>query len=189
MQNILNKAPKYASAMQSPEFSQFKSEAYGTGPLAEYDAMRKQAKLAAEQGRTRLGQQLTDEMGNLSLNQAGQTANAYSQLAQGGGLSSGARERIAGSMGQQSMAARQAARLQSQRQGQDLESQLAQGEQDLLAKESAARRGMQNTYMDMLAKDVAAKSAFDQSMYGKRADVEAGLAKARMDATMNAYKK
>jgi hypothetical protein len=71
----------------------------------------------------------------------------------------------------------------------DLQSQFEQGQQDLMAKEAGARRGMQNTYMDMLAKDVAGRSAYDQATYGKKADVQAGLAKARMDAASNAYRK
>lgn len=189
MLGILNQAPKYRSAMQSPEFSQFKAEAYGTGPLAEYESMRKQAGLAREQGQRRLEQGTSDELQNLSLSQAGQAANAYSQMAQSGGLSGGSRERMAASLGNQALQSRQAARLQGQRQGMDLESQYQQGLMDLMGKEAGARRGMQNTYMDMLAKDVAGQSAYEQSMFGKKADVQAGLAKARMDAQMNAYRK
>jgi len=189
MLKILKQQPGYKSAMTSPEFAQYKTEAYGTGPLAEYEAMRKQAALAKEQGSQKLQQQLGDELQNLSVGQAGQTANAYSQLAQSGGLSGGSRERVAGSMGQQALASRQAQRLQNQRQGQDLESQFNMGQQDLLAKESGARRSMQNTYMDMLAKDTAGQSAFEQANYGKKADVLAGMAKARSDAQMNAYRK
>lgn len=189
MKAILKNQPKRMSAMGTAEMGKFKSEAYGTGPLAEYEAMRQQASLAKQQGGQRLQRGLSDELQNLSLGQAGETANAYANLAQSGGLSSGARERVAGSMGQQSLAARQAQRLQTQRAGEDLESQYLQGQQDILGKEAGQRRSMQNTYLDLQRGDVEGQNQFNQSAYGKKADVEAAMAKARLDAQMNAYRK
>lgn len=189
MQKILKQQPKRQTSMGSRETIKLKQEAYGTGPLAEYEAMRKQAALAKEQGGQRLQQGLSDELQNLSMNEAGQTANAYSQLAQSGGLSSGARERVAGSMGQQALAARQGQRLQTQRAGETLESQYLQGQQDILGQEAAQRRALQNAYLDMQRGDTEAANQFAQNQYAKKADVAAGLAKAKMDAATNAYRK
>jgi hypothetical protein len=189
MNKILNQRPELKSIMGSDEAKFMQQEAYGGGPLAEFQAMREKARLGAEQGRQRLAQGLSDELQNLSTSQAGQAANAYSQLAQSGGLSSGARERIAGGLGQQALAARQASRLQNQRQGMELESNLQQGMQDLIGQEASTRRGLQNAYMAMKGQDLATQNQFAQDVFAKKADVQSNLAKARMDAAANAYRK
>lgn len=182
MNKILSQRPQLKSAMGTSEMAAFQKEAYGKDPLAEFQSMRDQARLAQEQQRRGMEQGLSDELQNQSIGEAGAQANAYSQLAQGGGLSSGARERIASGLGQQSLAQRQAARLQTQRGLQGLESQYQQGLMDLTGKEAAQRRQMQNAYMDLQRGDIESQNRFAQEMYGKKADVMAGLAKARMDA-------
>lgn len=189
MESILNQRPGRKSALDTAESQRFKSEAYGTGPLAEYQAMREQSRLANQSQQQKMQQGLSDELQNQTLGQAGAQANAYSQLAQSGGLSSGSRERLAGSLGAQSLQARQAARLQNMRGTQDLESQYQQGLMGLTSKEAEARRGMQNAYLGMQSQDVGGANQFAQDVYGKRADVLAGLAKAKMDLTSNAYRR
>jgi hypothetical protein len=189
MKNLLKQQPARMSAMNTAEANALKGEAYGTGPLAEYEAMRKQASLAKDQGSQRLQRGLSDELQNLSMNQAGETANAYADLAQSGGLSSGARERVAGSMGQQSMAARQGQRLQTQRAGEDLESQFQQGQQEIMGQESGTRRGLQNTYLGLQQGDIQGQNQYNQDQYGRKLDVMSGLAKAKQDVGLNAYRK
>lgn len=182
--DILKKQPGYQSALDTAESQKFKNEAYGSAPLAEYESMRGQAGLANTQQQQKLQQGLSDEMQNQSLAEGGAQANAYSQLAQGGGLSGGARERIAGGLGQQSLQARQAARLQTQRAGTDLESGYQQQLMGLTGKEAADRRGMQNAYLGMQATDVGAKSSFGQSQYDKEAAIRSGAAKAKQDLAL-----
>jgi hypothetical protein len=189
MMKILKQQPAYKSSFGSKEVKGFQKEAYGTGPLAEYQAMREQARQAAKGQQESLQRGLSDELQNQSIAQGGAQANAYSQLAQGGGLSSGARERIASNLGNQSLAARQGARLQQMRGAQDVEQGLAEQQMGLTAKEAADRRAMQNAYMQMQSGETAARNQFEQEKYGKKADVLSGLARARVDATTNAYRR
>ena len=187
MNKLLKQQPGRLSNMGSAETLALKGDAYGTGPLAEYTAMRGQQKSAYEQGARRRGQELSDTLQNQSAVQGGAQANAYSQLAQGGGITGGARERIASGLGQQSMMDAQQARLQTQRAGEDATSAFDQGQLDLTAKEAGDRRGMQNAYLAMQGADVAGQNQFAQDAYGRKLDVGTGIAKARQDVVMNAY--
>ena len=187
MQDLLAQQPTRISNMGSAETMALKNDAYGSGPLAEYQAMREQSRLANEQGGVQRAQGLSDELQNQSTAQGGAQANAYAQLAQGGGLSGGARERIASGLGQQNMLAAQTARLGAQRAGEAANNAYAQGQLDITGREAESRRGMQNAYLGMQGADTAAANQFAQDQYGRKLDVGTGLAKARQDVISNAY--
>jgi hypothetical protein len=189
LRNLLKQRPDRKSALGTSESQAFKSEAYGTGPLAEYESQRAQARQAFDQGKQSQANKFSDEQQNSSISQAGQQANAYSQLAQGGGLSGGARERIASSLGSGNLMNQQAARLSNQRAMQDQENTLASGLLDLTGKEAEQRRSMQNAYMTMQQSDITGENQAAQDRYNKQADVEAGILKARSDAAIAAANK
>jgi hypothetical protein len=175
---MLDKQPALKSALATKEAKQLQSEAYGTGPLAEYESMRAQARGAADQARTRLGQGLSDEIQSQSIAGAGAQANAYSQLAQEGGLSSGARERIAsGGTANQMMQAQQA-RLQNSRQMQENDFKLQDSMLGLSGNEAKDRRGMQNTYLQLQQGDIGSQNQFNQNKFDKKLGVQTDFMKA-----------
>ena len=154
---LVRSQPKYQSPLQSTEFKDINKFAFGTGDLATTKLQRKQADLETQRG-----------LEGLSRDQAGQQANAYTQLATGGGLSSGARERIAQGGASQGLFARQGLRASG---AQNLANiNLSQEQQRMQAKAG---------YLDAQAKDFAAKNSAAQDAWRLRADTYAGLEKAK----------
>lgn len=182
LRKLLADQPERMSALLSKEAEGLKAEAYGTGPLAEFTAMREQARLANEQGSQRIDQQLQDELQGQAVSGAGARMNAYSQLAQEGGLSSGARERIASGGSNEQMMQAQQARMAQQRAQQNQAAEYAKGALGLTAQEAAARRGMQDKYLSMQSQDIQNENQFKQDKYGKRAELEAGLLKSQRES-------
>lgn len=187
LRGLLRQAPKYKSAIDNKEFNQLRSDAFGKGPMAAFDPQRQQAQLLADQQKQELGNQLTDNMNAGAVSAAGAQANAYSQLAQEGGLSSGARERIAAGGAQNAFAARQQARLDNQRLLQQNASNLQSNLLGVGAQEAQARLGLQGKVADAVTADKAAANQFAQDQYGKRADLEAGILKSKSDARTQAF--
>jgi len=159
VRKLLAEAPKYQSTLNTPEFERLRAEAFGTGPLAAYEAARQQARLQSQRA-------IEDQ----SREGASAVQNAYSQLAMGGGLSSGARERIASGGGRQSIFARQGLR------GTEMTS-LA----DLGTKEAAERMAGQKSITDALTAEKQRQNDFAQKSYELRAQVEGGLAKSQAE--------
>jgi len=181
LRKLMKAQPAYESLLKSSAAQDLQKSAYGTDPLAEFQAQRAQAQAAAEQGKLKIGQQLHDELQDQSIAQAGQTANAYSQLAMGGGLSSGARERVASGGLESNLYAAQAARLDNQRALQEQQSTLDQGLLGITAKEGETRRGLQNSYLDLQKQDTAGINSYKQDQWAKRADLESGILKSRSE--------
>jgi len=182
---ILGEMPGRQSIIGSEEAKALQQEAYGGGPMKEYEAQRSQAKELAGQQERQMGEQLASNLETQSIGAGGAQANAYSQLAQQGGLSSGARERIASGLGGQSMAERQAARLQAGRGLADLRSQAAQQQLGITAAEGATQRGLRGDYLRMKGGDIEGINAYEMQKYGKKADIVSGTAKARQDAMLS----
>lgn len=155
VRRLLAEAPQYQSTLETPEFERLRGEAFGEGPLSVYEAARKQARLQSQRA-------IEDQ----SREGASAVQNAYSQLAMGGGLSSGARERIASGGGRQSILARQGLR------GTEMTS-LA----DIGTKEAAEKLAGQKSITDALTAERQRKNDFAQKNYELRAQVEGGLAK------------
>lgn len=159
IRKLLQQAPKYQSTLGTPEFERLRAEAFGTGPLAAYEAARQQARLQSQRA-----------IENQSTEGASAVQNAYSQLAMGGGLSSGARERIASGGGRQSILARQGLRSTEM-------NSLA----DLGTKEAAERISGQKSVTDALTAEKQRQNEFAQKNYELKAQVEGGLAKSRAE--------
>lgn len=183
--DILKQMPARQSVMGTEEAKALQQEAYGAGPMKEYEAQRGQARELAGQQERQLGEQLTGELENQAVGAGGAQANAYSQLAQSGGLSSGARERIASGLGEQSLAQRQAARLQSGRGLADLRSQAAQQQLGITAAEGATQRGLRGDYLKALGGDIESQNAYEMMKFGKKSDILSGSSKARQDAVLS----
>lgn len=181
---LLAQTPAYASSIANPQFEQLKSEAFGTGPMAAYEAQRKQQQALADQDKVRIANSLSDNQEATNASNAGTTANAYSQLAMGGGLSSGARERVAAGGALNSLAARQSNRLQASRDQTTSANNLQNGFLGIGANEAAARTGQQNSITDAINKDQLARNQYNTDMYGKKADLESGFLKSNADARL-----
>jgi hypothetical protein len=179
IRSLFAQQPTRRSILDTNEAKGLQSEAYGTNPLAEYEAMRGQARSAAAAGATRLGDQLNDELSDQAISGAGARDNAYSALAMGGGLSSGARERVASGGLQSQMMGAQAARMANKRALFDNQQKLDEGLLGLSGQEATTRRGMQNQYLGMQGNDIAQGNQFNQDQFNKNLDMESGFLKSR----------
>lgn len=159
IRKLLQQAPKYQSTLGTPEFERLRAEAFGTGPLAAYEAARQQARLQAQRA-----------IENQSAEGASAVQNAYSQLAMGGGLSSGARERVASGGTRSSILARQGLR------GTEMSAMA-----DLGTKEASERISGQKSITDALTAEKQRQNEFAQKNYELKAQVEGGLAKSRAE--------
>jgi hypothetical protein len=181
---LLKGLPGYETTLKGPEWEQYYGEAMGTGPLAAYEAMRKQeeARKLAEEGR--LGMALQDELQNVDVNQSNQLANAYSNLAMTGGLRGGARERIGAGSLEQAMAQRQGGRLQNQRNLFDLSAKTNENMLGFGVQEAAQRDKMKMDVMAQKKAEEERRMKMEQEQAAKRAEFEANQLKANQVNTI-----
>lgn len=162
--DILNKAPKYTDSLRSRDFQNLKSQAFGLGPLEQFEIQR--GTLRDAFGRSMEGQDAT-------LNQA--INNAYSQLAMGGGLSGGQRERIAIGGATDNLRAKQGLR---QNQTQSL--------RDIGMAEAAEKLGLQKTVLDAETQENMRKQQMEMDQWKLRAETQAGIQKSETDRAIAA---
>lgn len=170
--------PTYNSITNEAGYKNLDTLANTQGDLPQYTLLKQQAEAAAATGKTGLARQLNDELQNLAISGNGSVQNAYSQLATGGGLSSGARERIASGSADEQLKSAQAARLQGDRSSQDIDSQLQTGLLDLGAKSAADKLGLQTTLLSTRQSDLNNQNNLTQSQYNQGIEVQAAKAKA-----------
>lgn len=157
LNNLLAQNPEYISELSSPEAQQMKKYAFGTDQSEQF---KKAQELLALQQQQALEDQATAA--------GGQQANAYSQLAMGGGLSSGARERVAAGLGDQNLLASQGIRRQGQT-----------GLLDLSKTEEAQRAQRQGEILSAQQKDIAGKNAANQAAYQNKLQGQMALEAAK----------
>ena len=150
---VLAERPEYASMLTSPEFAQQKQFAFGDESTKGFLMQR-----------AREEQNLQDALQAQTQAQGGQVANAYSQLAMGGGLSSGARERIAAGGAQSGLLSRQG-----------LRSQAAKNLMDLGISEEGQRFASRGGVLQSQMQDIANKNTAAQDAWKTKAQTLAGL--------------
>jgi hypothetical protein len=151
--------PTFQSTLTSPEFEQQRAFAFGNEESPVFAAQR-----------ARIQTQGNQALDDLTADQAGQQANAYSQLAMGGGLSSGARERVASQGLESNLFARQRSRAGAS-------DQLSQAGLE----EARSRMALQTGIADARAKDLAQQNEFNMNAYQEMLGSETALAKARAE--------
>ena len=192
IRGLLDTLPGYESALGFDEFENLRGQAFGEGPLADFEAQRGLLNEQQTNEQARLGQALTGELQDIDVGRAGAAQSAYDALSMGGGLSSGARERIAQGGAEQSLMQRQQARGQEASKLFDLGAQTREGLLNTTANEASTRRGMQGNIIDALKAENERKQAFEQKRADRRLSTEAGLLKAEQErevAQMNQPKK
>lgn len=179
LRDMFKKLPQYENALTLPEFAQLKNEAFGTGPIDIYEKMRAQQAEAQANEQGRLGQQLNQSLQNADQAQGGQLGNIYSTLAMGGGLSSGARERLGEEAMLGGMMQKQDIRGANERSVYDL---LAKGREDLLGigtKEADYRMQGRDKYTQALIDERKRKQDYNLNRANQGLGIEAGFAQAR----------
>lgn len=177
------------NTLGSDEFRRMREFAFSGAEDPVFAAQRAAAGTAAEaqRGRTRADALAALQAQDRSL--AGQTANAYSQLAMGGGLSSGSRERIASGAANQNLLARQGLRGEEMR---GLTS-IGTAEQGALGElgvaEAKARQEQQARITDALAKEEARKVQLRQDILNKKLETEGALLKAKRETAISEQNK
>lgn len=156
--------PGYSFAYGSPEFQSLRSQLSSGGPLETFEKARGLLDLKSRQN---IDRQTADL--------AGQQAGAYSQLAMGGGLSSGARERIAqgGLLG--NIQARQALRGETQ-------SQYA----DLAGREAQEKLALQQQIANIAAQEEQRRQQMEMERWKTEMETRAAIEKSRQQAQATA---
>lgn len=170
---LLKNLPQYQDSLKGKEWEQAYGEAYGTGPMAAYEALRKGATEREANEQQRLAAALQDELQGVDVGRAGQLVNAYGGLAMGGGLSSGARERLGASSLESAMGQRQAQRLQSQRSLFDLGAKTREQMLGIGAEEAKTRMGMQEAIVKAKQAEELRRQQMEMERANKMADFEA----------------
>lgn len=154
---LLDQRPGYQSALDTDVYKQMRERALGTGDFGATPLLRQRAQMEGQRNLESLSQQ-----------QAGGQANAYSQLAMSGGLSSGARERIASGGMNTALLGRQAARQGT-----------AQNLANIDIDQEGQRGQLLGQYAQATAADTSAKNQSAQDAYTLKAQTQAGLLKSR----------
>jgi hypothetical protein len=157
MRKIVRSAPQYQSSINFREFRKLKDYAYNTEDSPYAKMLREQAMARTSQG-----------VDKASLDAQAQLGNVYSQLAMGGGLSSGARERLAGDVGSQALMARQ-----NVRQAGD------EAQREIGLNEAKAKLGAQEKVLSAIEADRRAKAQYDFDRWKQQAETEAAILKSR----------
>ncbi len=173
----------------SAEFGKIRDFAFSNAEDPVFAAQRGAAGTAAEAQRARTRADALAALQGQDRSLAGQTANAYSQLAMGGGLSSGSRERIAAGAANQNLMARQNLRGEEMR---GLTS-IGTAEQGALGElgvaEAKARQDAQMRVTDALAKEEARRVQLRQDILGKKLETEGALLKAKRETAISEQNK
>lgn len=160
LESLMQERPGYNFAYGSPEFQKLRSQIASGKSLEAYDKARSLLDLKARQ-------QIDAQTANL----AGQQAGAYSELAMGGGLSSGARERLAqgGLLG--NIQARQALRGETQ-------SQYAQ----MAAQEAQEKLAIQQQIANIVAQEEQRRQQMEMERWKTEMETRAAIEKSRQQA-------
>jgi hypothetical protein len=191
LQKLIDTRPQYSSIADTNEYKTLLGQANTVGDLPQYALLKQQAQQAAAEGNTKLANQLNDELQNQAIAGSGAQSNAYSQLAMGGGLSGGARERIAAGGAEAQMAQAQQARLGKNRGEADIQNKLSQGLLDLGAQSEGAKTGLQTTLLGARQSDLGGQNQLAQSQHNQSMEIAAARAKglAEENATYEAQRK
>jgi hypothetical protein len=177
------------NTLGSAEFGKIRQFAFSGTEDPVFAAQRGAAGTAAEAQRARTRADALAALQGQDRSLAGQTANAYSQLAMGGGLSSGSRERIAAGAANQNLMARQNLRGEEMR---GLTS-IGTAEQGALGElgvaEAKARQDAQMRVTDALAKEEARRVQLRQDILGKKLETEGALLKAKRETAISEQNK
>jgi hypothetical protein len=152
IKGIVKQAPAYQSTTNNAAFKNLQNQAFGAGPNPLFEQQRAAAQAA-----------LGTNLDNQAQAAAGARANTYSDLAMGGGLSSGARERVAASNIFGDLANRQQTRAASDA-----------GMRDIGIKEVGAKQDLQKQIAEGLAKDSAGRNDYLQNKYKLNSALQAG---------------
>jgi len=174
---IIKKQPGYQSLTGTNEYQNLSNLANSSGDLPQYALLKQQAEAAAAAGNTKLAEQLNDELQTQAISGAGAQSNAYSDLSMGGGLSSGARERIAAGGAENQLFAAQKSRLQNNCAVNDIGTNLQSGLLDLGAKSASEKLGLQGSLLTTRGNDLASQNEFNQARHNKAIEVAAAKAK------------
>ncbi len=159
LEGLLRKSPKFKSAIGFDEFNTLQKFATGTQDSPQMQLLKQRAETQGVQ-----------ELSDLGAAAQGQLSNVYNQLAMGGGLSSGSRERLAGGAGLQNILSAQKARAgQAERMqglGIEQEQQRAKAFETLLG----AKQG-----------DIQARNAFEQEKYRQQTEARMALQKSQAE--------
>jgi len=166
VQRLLKQAPAYGSSLGG-DFQLLRKQAMGKGPLPQFEAQRG---VLEQQGIRNQERQDADT--------AGRVENAYSQLAMGGGLSSGARERVAQGGMQDTLFAKQNLRAADQ---------AALGA--LGVQEAGAKLDLQKGVAQAGVEEQNRRQDFMMDRYKFKAETTAGLAKADAERAVAAANK
>jgi hypothetical protein len=176
---LLEGLPQYQNALQGAEWEKAYGEAYGSGPMAAYQFMRDQLAAQKANEEQRLAASLQDELQGVDIGRAGQLANAYGALSMGGGLSSGARERIGATGLEQAMGQRQAQRLQNQRSVFDLGARTQEQMLGIGSQEAGKRMEMQQAITKAKIDEELRRQKFEQERADKMVQFEADQLKSQ----------
>lgn len=192
IQGVQMNLPEYENALDYKEFNTLRDQAFSDDPIAQYEILRDKLHSGEQDGMTRIDQSLQDELETADVMGAGQLQNAYNSMAMGGGLSSGARERLQAGSLEERLRARQGQRLQSGRERFELGAQTRQNLFDVGANEAGYRGDLQKQVTEGIGQENIrrigdAKSAEEQryalalEKAQRRTQFEADLMKSRSE--------
>lgn len=132
-----------------------------------YDAMMGEALRPAGQQSKWAQMAQSQQLGQLAQQQAGQQAQAQNQLAMGGGLRSGARERLAAQGMQGGLAARQQTTGKINMQDEENRQKWLQMAPQAALQQASFDQGTQKYNLGMTMAELAQKRAYDAGVYGE----------------------
>lgn len=159
MDSILAQQPEFLSSLGSEEFGKFKEFAYGTEDSP-------YAKLLKERAAAQTSQSLDTGARDMQ----GQLSSVYDQLAMGGGLSSGSRERVASDVGRSALMSRQGTRAEG-----------VEAERGVDLNQADQRMKAQEGVLSALDRDTQARNAYQQDKFRLRAETQAAQRKAEAE--------
>jgi hypothetical protein len=167
IEETIAERPDRISTTASDEFQKMRDMAFGGGANPYYEAQR--AKAGLDQGFA---------VDDLSASSLGAQQNAYSQLAQSGGLSSGARERIGADSIASAMKGRQGLRAQGMK-------NLA----DIGIAEEGTRAQQQTGVTDALMQETGAQNAYNTDVYNQNNQFRMAQSKSEQERKIAAENK
>lgn len=179
LQKQFESLPQYQSALDFNEYKKLQEEAQGTGAIDVYERMREQANQGYNAEQQRLGQALQGEVQNVDVSGAGAMTNAYNQLAMGGGLQGGQRERVAASGMENQMAQRQQARLENQKKLFEASTGNQASLLNIGTKEADYRTNLRKDLAQQMIEENRRKQQFEQDRAAKGLEIQAGYAKSK----------
>lgn len=164
---IISERPDRKATTDNAEFQKMREMAFGGGPNPYYEAQR--ARAGIDQGFA---------IDDLSASSLGQMQNAYSQLAQSGGLSGGARERVAADSMVGAMKGRQGLRAQGMK-------NLA----DIGIAEEGTRATQQAGVTDSVMKETGFQNAYNTDVFNQNNEFRMAQRKSEQEREIAAQNK